>query len=52
MLEHIKEIQKELMRKVEIRPFDKDNHPDGNFNFIHQEYVADAFAKIRALIKE
>ena len=52
MITKINDIQTELMHKVEVRPYNKDNRKDGNFNFIHQEYVADAFIKIRNLIKD
>lgn len=47
----VDEIQSELMKKVEPRPFDREGKKDGNYNFIHQEDVADAFGKVRNLLK-
>lgn len=52
MLKQIEEIQRNLMKKVECRPFNVYKWEDGNFNFIHQEFVADAFVEVRKLVKE
>lgn len=49
LLPRIDEIQAALMKKIEPRPFDREGKKDGNYNFIHQEDVADAFAKLRKI---
>jgi hypothetical protein len=51
MLKQIEEIYNQLMLKMEYRPFNVKNNPDGNFNFIHQEDVSEAFIKIEQIIK-
>lgn len=51
LVQKVVDIQKELMKKVESRPFNVKGVPDGNFNYIHQEYIADAFRKVRKLLE-
>jgi len=52
MLEQFENIFQDVMRKVEYRPHNTEGQPDGNWNYIHQEHVANAFIKVRRLILE
>jgi hypothetical protein len=38
----VEEVLRNLWKKKEVRPYDQDDRKDGNFNYVHQEYVADA----------
>ncbi len=43
----IHEQHKNIMKKVEPRPFNEKGEKDGNFNYIHQEDVATSFVNMR-----
>jgi len=44
----IHEQHKQVMKKVEPRPYDQHDKKDGNWNYIHQEDVASAFVNCKA----
>ena len=43
----IHEQHKQVMKKVEPRPYDEHDKRDGNWNYIHQEDVASAFVNCK-----
>lgn len=50
--EKFEELFKNVMLKVEDRPYDEHNKKDGNWKFIHQVFVANTMANVRTLIEE